>query len=113
MDKNYQSLKLEGAKADLAIDCMRKEQLLPSKALVTGSTKSTVSVDQRGEVDVTIKGDAAASKIYEEGLDIRPAADGKPADAWTPEVRVVGPPAERMRKKAISCASKGLAAFKP
>jgi hypothetical protein len=108
MEKNYLTLKLQGSAADLAIDCFRKEQILPASPLVEGSKTSTVTVGQFDEINAKIEGTDPTNAGRVEELTITPAHSGKPTEAIMPNVQVTGGAAETIQQKAAGCVTKSL-----
>ncbi|MGO9769558.1 MAG: hypothetical protein ACLPSW_08405 [Roseiarcus sp.] len=105
--KNISTLKLEGAKADFAVDCMRKAGVMPSKSAYDVSIGTTVKVDASGQVAITESGTNTGAYSDTDSV-MNPADHGRPAEAKTPEVEVTGKIAENMRRKASACAFKSI-----
>jgi hypothetical protein len=106
MGSTYESLKLEGSKADAALDCMRKAGVMPSNQ---DSIGSMVTVEASGRVGIEVYGSSTGAYLTEES-NLTPAQKGVPAKAVTPELQVVGKLAEKLRQKALTCVSKSVGA---
>jgi hypothetical protein len=110
MPKDFSKLKLEGATADQAVDCMRKDGVMPHSPDFENPSHSTVVIREDGAVFVKETGSHADSKDFKLEYEsaIKPASGEKPAEMVTPEVAAAGPGVERLRQRAIACAVKGI-----
>jgi hypothetical protein len=132
MKQFYDTLKLQGATADAAVDCMRREGVMPSKPAFAGPQHQTVDLNQDGQIVIRKSdGDSNPRTGHEAGSFMRPEGyttkhgsymsnDPSNYDVQTTgraavstlEVEATGPAAETMRQKAVACAVKSLG-FKP
>jgi hypothetical protein len=106
--KGGQYLILGGPPAEAAVDCMRKENILPAESGLKGRIRTEVAVNESGEVTVEqMELDGKPGEPIETRdarFDPEGYVKGQPAAiAHTPQVYVTGPLAERMREKARSC----------
>jgi hypothetical protein len=110
MSNDFSKLKLEGATAAQAVDCMRKDAILPRRAYFERPSHSIVEMRENGDVVVDEFGSMndAKDKMLVRETAITPASGGNLAEIITPEVEAVGPGVEPLRQRAIACAVKGI-----
>jgi hypothetical protein len=104
MAADFSRLKILGATADRAVECMREKGVMPAKPHYKEPSQYTVELREDGAlfVDEIGRNEGVMSAI-------KPADRENPAAMITPEVSAVGPGVERLRQKAIACAVKGIA----